>query len=89
MNTQIVTDLICTYLYNKRVYLDSDIDIVDHVDRYLQYRSLYFDYCGHEIEIRIHNAKFIEIKVRGEFGCVCDCIQKVRKEIDRLSFYRF
>lgn len=88
MTTDIMTDLICTYLYNKRVFLDSDIDIVEH-NKYLKYRSLFFDYCGHSVEIRIHNARFIEVKADGKFGCVCDCIQNVRKEIDRLSVYRF
>ncbi len=88
MTTDIMTDLICTYLYNKRVYLDSDIDIVEH-DRYLKYKSLLFDYCGHTVEIRIHNAHFIEVKADGKFGCVCDCIQSVRDQIDRLSNLRY
>lgn len=88
MTKDIMTDLICTYLYNNRVYLDSDIDIVEH-DRYLKYRSLFFDYCGHNVEIRIHNANFIEVKTDGKFGCICDCIKSVRQEIDRLSSTRY
>lgn len=88
MTKDIMTDLICTYLYNNRVYLDTDIEIVEH-NKYLKYRSLFFDYCGHSVEIRIHNANFIEVKTDGKFGCVCDCIKTVRDEIDRLSSLRY
>ena len=87
MNTDIISNLITSYLY-QTPYLESEIQIKD-VKRYMNYRSLYFRYCGHKVEIRIHNPKFIEVKVGDKFGCVCDCIKSVRAEIDRLSSLRY
>jgi hypothetical protein len=86
MTIDIITSLITTYLQQSH-YLESEIQTKE-VNRYIKYRSLYFRYCGHKVEIRVHNAEFIEVKVGGKFGCVCDCIKLVRQEIDKLSVYR-
>lgn len=87
MNTDIITNLITSYLKQSN-YLESKIQIKD-VNRYISYRMLYFRYSGNDIEIRIHNPEFIEIKVGGKFGNVCDCIGSVRKEIDKLSSFNY
>jgi hypothetical protein len=82
MTLDIITSLITSYI-NQSYYLENTIQIKDE-KRYLKYRSLNFRYSGHEVEIRIHNPEFIEIKTGSKFGCVCDCISTVRNEIDKL-----
>lgn len=86
MTNNIIIDLIISYISQSH-YLESEIEIKE-VNRYLKYKSLYFRYCGHKVEIRVHNPEFIEVKVGSKFGCVCDCIKLVRQEIDKLSVYR-
>jgi hypothetical protein len=86
MNIDIISNLITTYLEQSH-YLESEIQTRD-VKRYIAYRSLYFKYCGHKVEVRVHNPEFIEVKVGGKFGCVCDCIKSVRDEMDRLTSLR-
>lgn len=87
MNNNIITDLIISYL-NQCHYLQSEI-LTREVNKYIKYRALNFRYCGHDVEIRIHNPEFIEVKVGDKFGCICDCIKSVRSEIDRLSSLRY
>jgi hypothetical protein len=87
MNIDIISCLITTYLEQSH-YLESEIQIRD-VNRYIKYRSLYFKYCGYKVEIRVHNPEFIEVKVNGKFGYVCDCIKSVRKEIDKLVAFNY
>lgn len=87
MNVDNIAGLIIAYL-NQSTYLESKIQSKD-VNRYISYRGLYFRYSGNDIEIRIHNPEFIEMKVGGKFGCVCDCIGSVRKEIDKLVGFNY
>jgi hypothetical protein len=87
MTLDIITDLITSYVSQSH-YLESEIQTKD-VNRYIKYRSLYFRYCGHKVEIRVHNPEFIEVKVGGKFGSVCDCIKSVRDEMDRLTSLRY
>jgi len=83
MTLDTITDLITSYI-NKSHYLESEIQVKD-INRYIKYRILYFKYCGHKVEIRVHNPEFIEVKVGSNFGSVCDCIKSVRNQIDKLQ----
>ena len=87
MTIDIITNLITSYISTSH-YLESQI-YVEEVNRYLKYRLLQFKYCGRNVEIRIHNSKFIEVKVNSEFGCICDCYRTVRDKVDNLSSTRY
>lgn len=87
MKYDTVTDQIVSYIKNNKFFLDSKIVVSEH-RAFLNYKALNFIFCGNNVEIRIYNSDFIKIKIEKDFGCVCDNVQSVREQIDKLRFRR-
>jgi hypothetical protein len=88
MTIQTISNLIISYLNLQKISLYSNIAIVKTLDQHLDYTTLYFCYLGKDVEIHIYNPTFIRFIVKNNQGIICDGISSVRKEIDKLSYYR-
>lgn len=88
MNVKTLTNLIISYLNSQQYSLFSDVEVVQTLDKGLDYTSLYFCYLGKDIEIQIYNSTFIKFKIKNSHGTICDSISSVRSEIEKISYYR-
>ena len=87
MNVETLQDLILLHINNKTTYL-SNVHVVKHSNSLFKYTSLHFKYNGIDVEIKIYNSSFIQIKIDNNLGKVCDSLSNVRFEIDKLFAYR-
>jgi hypothetical protein len=88
MNIETTTDLILLYLQNHRTKVCGRIGVADH-RQIIPYRSIKFDYMGYDVEVRIYNPSYINVRVN-DFPCeVCDSVSALRSAIDKLHSFRF
>ena len=87
MNIETTTDLILLYLQNHKTKVCGKIGVADYRNN-IPYRSIKFNYIGYDVEIRIYNSSYINVRVDNYPSEVCDSVSTLRSAIDKLSNFR-